>query len=294
MSEIRDLLSKLDSIVEGDLTPTNVKHGLNKQQQKVPQMPALFQPRGISVLTNPTDPEHPAKNFFVGGESVEEGVGRYDSTYTIQNPNFNPDDENSPEEIDVGVNYSVQGEYRPATWGYSGGDPAEYPEIEIESVVNLDTGEEISDSQIYDQVHDQIEKDLGDDLQMTRQQLAKKYRGSDVYEEVASEDIISSVKKKLGDYLQDVATAIKKDPTLIDKIPQEKDFVGAAVKTIKTDDGHEIKIHGNEDDGFRISIKNRPSKTSFKTLDEANMAVEMFCNRRKQSLDSADYIEERT
>ena len=65
-------------------------------------------------------------------------------------------------------------------------------------------------------------------------------------QEHATEDVVSSVKKKLGDYLQDVATAIKKDPTLIDKVSQE-DFVGPAVKTITTDDGHEIKIHGNED-----------------------------------------------
>jgi hypothetical protein len=112
-------------------------------------------------------------------------------------------------------------------------------------------------------------------------------------QEHATEDVVSSVKKKLGDYLQDVATAIKKDPTLIDKVSQE-DFVGPAVKTITTDDGHEIKIHGNEDDGFRISIKNRPSKSKFENLAHAEMACEMFCNRRRQAAESADYIEERT
>ena len=112
-------------------------------------------------------------------------------------------------------------------------------------------------------------------------------------QEHATEDVISSVKKKLGDYLQDVATAIKKDPTLIDKVSQE-DHIGPAVKTITTDDGHEIKIHGNEDDGFRISIKNRPSKSKFENLAHAEMACEMFCNRRRQAAESADYIEERT
>jgi hypothetical protein len=100
-------------------------------------------------------------------------------------------------------------------------------------------------------------------------------------QEHATEDVVSSVKKKLGDYLQDVATAIKKDPTLIDKVSQE-DHIGPAVKTITTDDGHEIKIHGNEDDGFRISIKNRPSNSKFENLAHAEMACEMFCNRRRQ------------
>ena len=109
----------------------------------------------------------------------------------------------------------------------------------------------------------------------------------------ATEDMVSAVKKKLGDYLQDVATAIKKDPDLMDKVPQTQDDV-KAVKTIKTDDGHEIKIHGNEDDGFRISIKNQDLKTAFKNLDEATMACEMYCARRRGQTANADYIEEKT
>ena len=41
----------------------------------------------------------------------------------------------TPTGIDIllDVNFSVQvfGEYRPATWGYDGGDPPEYPEVEV-------------------------------------------------------------------------------------------------------------------------------------------------------------------
>ena len=114
----------------------------------------------------------------------------------------------------------------------------------------------------------------------------------DESKEPATEDVISDVKKKLGDYLQDVATAIKTDPDLKDKIPQDIDQI-KAVKTIQTDDGHEIKIHGNEDDGFRISIKNKDLKTAFKNLDEATIACEMYCARRRQQMENADYIEEK-
>jgi len=108
----------------------------------------------------------------------------------------------------------------------------------------------------------------------------------------ATEDILSAVKARLGDYIQDVATAIKKDPDLLDRLPGSVDQI-RAVKTIRTDDGHEIKIHGTEDDGFRISIKNKDAKTKFDNLDEAVMAVEMYCARRKQQALEADYIEEK-
>ena len=113
-----------------------------------------------------------------------------------------------------------------------------------------------------------------------------------VSESATTEDVLSTVKKKLGDYLQDVATAIKKDPDLMDKLPQTMNDI-KAVKTIKTSDGHEIKITGNEDDGFRVSIRNKNSSTKFANLDEAVMAVEMYCARRRQAVESADYIEEK-
>ena len=103
------------------------------------------------------------------------------------------------------------------------------------------------------------------------------------------EDILTSLQKKLGDYLQDVATAVQQDPDLLDKLPKQVSGI-QAVKTIRTDDGHEIKIHGNEDDGFRISIRNRDIKTSFEDLDEAVMACEIYCARRRHK----DYLDEKS
>jgi len=110
-----------------------------------------------------------------------------------------------------------------------------------------------------------------------------------------TEDVISSVKKKLGDYLGDLSKEIKSDSDLKHKLPQEVDQIGSAVKTITTDDGHEIKIHGNEDDGFRITIKNKPSKSKFESLDHAVIACEMYCSRRRgaQQLNTNnDYLDE--
>lgn len=195
MSDLKDILAKLDKIAEGEITPVNVKSGLNKQQRKVPELPALFKPKSINVLTNKTDPEHPTKGYFVGAESVE---------------------------------------------------------------------------------HDDLES---------------------ISEVVTSEDVISTVKKKLGDYLADLSNEIKSDSDLKDKIPQDVDHIGPSVRTINTDDGHEIKIHGNDDDGFRITIKNKPHSAKFESLKHAEMACEMYCaHRRENTVEviqaTPDYLDE--
>ena len=62
-----------------------------------------------------------------------------------------------------------------------------------------------------------------------------------------------------------------------------------------TDDGKEIKIHGNEDDGFIVKINERPVSVRFRNIEEAEMACEMFCNRRmavEQEVENQDYVDE--
>jgi hypothetical protein len=109
----------------------------------------------------------------------------------------------------------------------------------------------------------------------------------------ATEDVISTVKKKLGDYLSDLSKEIRSDSDLKDKLPQDMNNVSPAVKTIVTDDGKEIKIHGNEDDGFRITIKNKPHSATFESLDHAVMACEMYLQSPSmRTTHNEDYLEE--
>jgi hypothetical protein len=132
------------------------------------------------------------------------------------------------------------------------------------------------------------------DIRAKNRAVVKKIQGKEVKEDITQEDIITKLKAKLGDYLSDLGQQIKKDPALQDKLSDKPpgDQVGPPVKTLTTDDGHEISIHGNEDDGFRISIKNKQTPSKFDSLDEAVMACEMYrAHRRKQAL-TADYVEE--
>lgn len=63
------------ALVEGKTTPVSVKHGLNKQQQGVPQLPALFKPRDISpTLTKKPYQAHPLDGYMVGENALAEAM----------------------------------------------------------------------------------------------------------------------------------------------------------------------------------------------------------------------------
>jgi hypothetical protein len=66
-SEFYSIVERL-AILEGRVTPTSVKKGLNPQQKSVPQLPALFKPRDIKVLGSKTDPKHPMSGYMVGDD----------------------------------------------------------------------------------------------------------------------------------------------------------------------------------------------------------------------------------
>ena len=78
-NDIKQMLERL-ATVEGRLTPTGVKHGLNSQQRGVPQLPALFKPKHIRALGSRTDPAHPMDGYMVGdsteprGNALEEAI----------------------------------------------------------------------------------------------------------------------------------------------------------------------------------------------------------------------------
>jgi hypothetical protein len=82
------------------------------------------------------------------GDYVSEQSPRKDGQYEFETVIGNPvdGDENTPEEIKVSVTYDVSGKHIPATWGPRGGDPAENQEVDIATVYDATTGEEISDN----------------------------------------------------------------------------------------------------------------------------------------------------
>ena len=71
-NDIRDIIERL-AILEGRITPVDVKHGLNADQKSVKQLPALFKPKDISPTLSKTPyQKHPMDGWLVGEEEDEE------------------------------------------------------------------------------------------------------------------------------------------------------------------------------------------------------------------------------
>jgi hypothetical protein len=231
-NDIRDIIERL-AILEGRITPTTVKHGLNPQQKEVPQLPALFKPKHISVLNNKTDPEHPMAGYMVGAsESTDE------------------------EEADK--------------------------EIVEEAQAN------------EEKLLDKVKKSLLDYLGS----IEDKYQDADIKEKKKDDRDLG--KKSAAKDLVTKEKAVVEDPTQEDPVTQASTIPvqnptyaeSAPVKTITMEDGRICEIHGNEHTGFEIRHGNRSLKSRFKNIDEAAMALEMYCARIKKQDQSADYIEE--
>lgn len=239
-----------------------ILESLDAAQKSVKQLPALFRPADTSPqLSGPYPGKNATLGYLVGEGEAQENAMAQAVLRRIVNQH--------PEWITrYGVEFLMQA---------------------VDDVTEGDTDwDEIGSSDVSAYVR--YVKDVLDDRMGDRSEMADRKPFAEA-RDTATEDVLDTMKRRLGDYLQDVAKAIKKDPDLKDRIPKDIDQI-KSVKTLKTDDGHEIKITGNEDDGFRVSIKNKQSKTKFPNLDEATMAVEMFCARRRSAAESQDYIEE--
>jgi hypothetical protein len=70
-NDIRNIIERL-AILEGRITPVDVKHGLNADQKSVKQLPALFKPKDISPTLSKTPyQKHPMDGWLVGEEDEE-------------------------------------------------------------------------------------------------------------------------------------------------------------------------------------------------------------------------------
>lgn len=172
-----------------------------------PNQFTLSQQAALGTPMTPDQQSGPKQGASVEIPANENMGGKhYDMTMTVTNPaytaweNGEGDEDNPPDElIDVGVNYSISGSYRPATWGYHGGQPEEHPEIDDASVFNLATGEDITDSVDMSEVEEEIwkhaESSADDDFDIPDDNYDDRYYDEDVGGD-PTDDFIDDVRDK--------------------------------------------------------------------------------------------------
>jgi hypothetical protein len=232
-NDIRDIIERL-AILEGRITPVDVKHGLNADQKSVKQLPALFKPKDISPTLSKTPYQnHPMDGWLVGEEDEEA-------------------DKEVIEEAKVDEEKLLDKVKKSLT------DYLQSVEEKLEKKIDRDLGEKPAD------------KDIGKKDKEDRELVAKE---KEVTEDPTQEDPVIQTP-----------TLPQQDPTYAESY---------AVKTVEMSPGKICEIHGNEKLGFEIRHGNRKLPSRFRNLDEAVMAVEMYCARTKKQDQSQDYMEEK-
>jgi hypothetical protein len=215
-------------MIESDLTPVSVKHGLNRQQKSVPQLPALFKPENISPVLGSNNQKKPLGKNMVGDSKEPVALARHMS------------------EIDE----------------------------DMLSRVKQDLGQYL----------DYLEAKKDDDIDNKKKRLVRQ----------AAQKVQDRNPARAGN--QDEYSETQ-EPMLSGTAMMSPVSVGEnhePVKIMQLEDGSCLECYGNDDRGFEIRLGGRVLPSRFRTLDEAEMAVEMFrAHRRGLPQDpSDDYLEE--
>ena len=225
--DIAKILDRL-RVIESDLTPVSVKHGLNRQQKSVPQLPALFKPENISpVLTNQTQKKPLGKNM-VGDSKEPVALARHMS------------------EIDE----------------------------DMLSRVRQDLGQYL----------DYLEAKKDNEIENKKKRLTQQ----------AAQKVQDKNPAKPGDQQEYDET---EEPMMSGTAMMTPVSVGECnyVKTIALEDGAEFECWEHPDTNIEIRHAGRALPSRFRSMDDAEMAVNMFnAHRRGQPQDpSDDYLEEK-
>lgn len=229
-NDIRDILQRLTA-VESKLTPATVKHGLNKQQDAVPQLPALFRPKKISVLGTDKDPEHPMKGYAVGAN------------------------ESKLAEAMAGIEEDMLSKVRKDLTAYLD---------QLEQSVKTDP--DLKDKAV-------------DDVEDANPAKAGKQEHHESEEEIEENDYELT------------------DPSTVHDVEDKIDAVAAApqapIKTMECGTGLMFEIHGDESRGFEVRHKGRSIPSRFRSINDAEMACNLFKAHRAKQTGDADYVDER-
>lgn len=315
MNDIYRILERLDTISEG----------IDPAQAKVKQLPALFKPKSASPALAGKYPTRNATRGYMVGEDDASVTQQVEIT-------FSPDDieviERASQRMPgTKILKHIIDQYETVAGIDHEGDASlklslsSDDRVAIESLVEK-FGYSLDETGIFRHIMREL------DQQSMNEQADK----TDLAEAMAEieEDMLSKVKKDLTNYLdmlekkqrvdrelRDKAVdavergqaeeddevdqePVGEDPTTQDNqielppIPQPDPVTAEsfAVKTVTMEDGAMLEIHGDVGRGFEIRRQGRSMPSRFLSLEEAEMAIELFRHRRKKHDTNQDYVDE--
>jgi len=257
-NDIYTIVEKL-AILEGRITPTGVKKGLNPQQRSVPQMPALFKPKTQKILGGNPNAKNPMSGYMVGSD---ESVEREEAVLEAE----------MAEDVLEKVKKSFKDFIRQAE--------EQIKDSDIKEKKQEDTDLKSRDAKDRDLIVKVAP--VAEDPTDSEEDQEEWYDANGRPDEYGCYDAGGHYHAERESDM-DAGYDAYKERNWTDE--------SAPVKTLTNECGL-WEMHGNERDGFEIRRAGRCLPTRFKNLDEAEMAVEMFAHRRRMADESQDYLDE--
>jgi len=274
MNDIHDILARLDSISEG----------IDSDQTKVKQLPALFKPKSASpALAGKYPTKNATRGYMVGedeelGTVFEPGIER--TAEYRQGHDAARDAKNPHQEGTTAWTRWLKGRMdrlgpKAAQGGFMKNLQEEMAEIEEDML-------------------SKVKKDLTNYLDM----LEKKVQVDRDLRDKAVDAVMRGQAEENDEVDQE---PVGEDPTTQDTESEpppapQQDVITAesfAVKTVTMEDGAVLEIHGDVGRGFEVRREGRSMPSRFRSLAEAETAIELFRSRRRKSDPNQDYLEER-
>ncbi len=300
--DISNFLRQLDTM-EGRITPVGVKHGLNKAQRDVPQMPALFKMKQQSpVLGGPVKP-HPAEKYMVG-DDVEMDVAQTPLEEAMRNVE---EDMLSRVKRDLSHYLDMLSD-----------KVADKKEIQDKAVKDV---EDKNPARPGRQHSHGSKEDLDEFLPALGAVVGRALVGAEagtltraaasLAGEVAGSELEQWLERRREQKDNDDEDDLEEDPTQqefnTEPVPtpvvnptmpeSASSSSGAPVVMIELAEGDMCEIHGDDQSGYEVRRGQRTLPTRFKELDHAKTAVQLWRARRaaKSNIEQTnqDYVDER-
>lgn len=319
-NDIKNILERL-AAVEGKLTPTGVRHGLNTQQREVPQLPALFKPKHIRALGSKTDPAHPMDGYMVGDSVEPHGTALEEAMAEIEEDMVSKVKKDLTQYLDHlekkgHVSSELKNKARDAI------ERGEVEEDDEKSPLPQTPGEFAAGAASGALGYKLLTNPI---VQRAMPVAGAVYSGYDALNRANSGDKVGSAiaaagaipaltypslavqvardKYKTGEFfpsdekikstyarsvMEPPILPANQRPTANTKQPWEH----KPVKTYAMEDGTCLECWGDEQNGFEIRNGENVLPTRFPNVDHADMAIKIF-QKRREANQNQDYLEEK-